>query len=333
MNLHFAEERLPEGTMCATIGFFDGVHLGHLHTLNMVRLQAAACGLTPMVVTFEQHPQHILHPEQPPVAQIMTATDRMMWLEQAGVSDVLVLEFTNELAAMTSTEFMRLLHDHYGVARLIVGFNNRFGSDRSSTFDDYKRAGAALGVTVLQASRNPHGPVSSSMIRDLIANDGDVRRAALLLGRHFYVGGKVVHGNHVGSQLGFPTANVGEMNHYQLMPAAGAYAVYAHLIDENGENELSLPGMAGVGHRPTFTAATHPCGQAKAGFHNEGGIGLEVNLFGYDGGDLYGKDITVFFVDRIRDEIKFDSTDGLRAQLEQDREAAENILREHFPNA
>lgn len=317
MKVIFANDRLDVGTMCATIGLFDGVHLGHLHTLNMVRLQAAACGLKPMVVTFDQHPQHILRPEEDPVPHIMSASDRLSWLDDAGIDTVLVFEFIPELAALTSAEFMQMLHDNYGVARLIVGYNNHFGSDTDSSIDDYKRTGDALGVTVLQATQNPYGPVNSSMIRLMIAGKGYVKLAAMLLGRYFYVRGKVVHGDHMGTSLGFPTANVGERPRYQLMPAPGAYVVTVRICDEDGNNGQLMSGMAGVGHRPTVT-------------DDQGDTTLEVNLFNYAGDDLYGKKITVIFIDRLRDEIKFDNVDDLRDQLVRDRDAAEKILKQHF---
>ncbi len=316
MNLYFAEDTLPADTMCATIGLFDGVHLGHRHLFNVLKIQAAACGLKTLAVTFDQHPQHILQLDRPPISQLMAATMRINAIDEAGIENVLVLEFTEELAAMTSTEFMQLLHDKYGVARLVVGYNNKFGSDTDSTFDDYKREGARIGVYVFGATRNNGPVVSSTIIRDAIRRRGAIRQANLMLGREFSILGTVVKGNQVGSTIGFPTANVKPDSLYQLMPPPGAYAIIAQTHDGK-----RYPGMAGVSHRPSVE-------------HDENAdIALEVNLFDYDGGDLYDRQIAVFFIDMLRrGEVKFDSTAELKSQLEQDKLAAMQAIDQYVNN-
>lgn len=299
------DNTLPQGTMVATVGQFDGVHLGHRHILRAMRLAAAKTGLHTLVVTFEENPQHTLAPHGAAlVPHIMPLHDRLQALESEGVDCTLVLRFDTALAALTAREFMTLLRDRYGVARLLVGYNNHMGCDRADG-KTCTAIGQELGIAVEIITPAPEMAVSSSLIRRTIAEQGDVATASTLLGRQFSVTGVAVHGKHVGTQIGFPTANVGHRPEHQLMPAPGAYAVRASV---NGDLYY---GMAGVGHRP----------EGAAGI-DANLIPLEVNLFDYTGGDLYDSKVKVIFVDRLRPEMHFDSLHELQQQLTRDRDAA-----------
>ena len=297
-------DSLPAHSTVAAIGMFDGVHLGHLHTLNTLRHKADSSQRQSLVVTFVNHPQHLLQPSAPPVPLIMPVDERLHLLDQAGVDYVLLLSFTHTLARLTATQFMAMLRDRWGVDGIVMGFNHRFGSDRLTRIEDYRHCGATVGIDVVKAPEYPHATVSSSIIRRDIAS-GDVAAANALMGHPFALEGIVEHGEHLGSALGFPTANVGGFAPHQLLPAAGAYAVRV------ATDNATYAGMAGVGRRPTVSP-----GHLTT---------VEVNLF--DCHDtLYGKRLRVEFFEFMRNETKFDNEQQLRQQLEADRIQAIKIL-------
>lgn len=308
-------DRLPVGTMCATVGLFDGVHMGHRRVFNMVKLQAAACGLKPLVVTFTPPPQHVLRPDHMPVKLLMSVQQRVKAIKKAGIDTVIVLNFDEQMAALTAAQFIGLLRDNYGVSRLIMGYNNLFGSDLPVNFDDYSAIGAAEGVKVLQASKFPGLMVSSSIIRIAVQRQGAMRLVSMMMDSPLTIAGTVVKGRQVGSTIGFPTANVKPECDYQLLPAIGAYSV---LVTIDDADKIVL-GMAAVGHHPTTGHSEQPT--------------IEVNLFDYDGTDLYGHRLAVKFIDCIRmGEEHFDNLDALRDRLECDRNIAKQQLTKHITN-
>lgn len=304
MTLLTHTSTLPLHSAVATIGMFDGVHLGHQLIISTLCAQARAAGKASLVVTFDRHPQHVLRPDADPTPLIMSLRERLRLLGELGVDYVLPLPFTAELARLTAGQFMATLQQRWGVDTLVMGYNHRFGSDRMDRIDDYRRAASALAMQVVQAPEYDGAHVSSSIIRRLIG-EGRVAEAAALLGRPFALEGTVVHGEHVGTGLGFPTANVGGLPPHQLLPADGAYAVQA--VTEKGR----FPGMAGVGTRPTVSDGLHSS--------------IEVNLFT---GRLmiYDQPIRVEFVQWLRGEKRFSSVTGLIHQLAVDREQALKIL-------
>lgn len=304
------------GAMVATVGLFDGVHLGHRHIINALRLRAAALGAQSMVVTFDQHPQHILAPDKEPVKQISSILDRVNRLNEAQVDNMLVFAF-EDIVLLTAREFIIKLRDDYGVVSLVMGYDNHIGSDRADA-SQCEALGEELGVSVARISKAPLGDVSSTLIRHAIAHDGDMLKAHLMLGHPFAIYGTVIHGERQGTAMGFPTANVGELSSYQLMPKLGAYAVVVELPD----TRQHFPGMAGVSLRPTF--ALDP--------DDANSLSVEVNIFADNVGDIYGNNIIVYFIDRLRDEMKFDSPEALGKQLEQDRAKAMEKLQQFFSN-
>ena len=215
-----------------------------------------------------------------------------------------------EIAKLTAYEFMdQVLRQALNVKRLVIGYDNRFGCGRKESFEDYENYGRELGIKLTQGISisfdNFKEPVSSSMIRRLIAEEGDVSKAGVLLGREYKLQGTIRPGEHIGTTLGFPTANLEPTDNSKLIPAPGVYAVWAIL-----GNGLIKPAMMNIGTRPTFG------GQKQT---------LEVNIFDYDG-NLYDKEIIVLFVDRLRRERRFDSPEALIAQLEEDKKQVEQIL-------
>lgn len=284
----------------ATIGMFDGVHLGHQFVLSKVVEEARQQDLYSMCITFSHSPKH---------EQILTPLDRKVELIQAlGIERVMVLPFTEDLKRLTAREFMKQWLCEERVKVLLTGYDNRFGHNREEGFDDYACYGRELGIEVkaLPAA----GSVSSSNIRQLLCN-GQVAEAAQSLGRPYSIGGTVVHGEHLGTLLGFPTANIKIDHPNQLIPAAGAYAVRVYRGERREERgEYAYGGMMNIGHRPTF------------GQHAQT---LEVHLFDY-AGDLYDRPLTIEFVQRLRDERQFASADALAEQLKQDAVKAKQAL-------
>lgn len=297
----------------ATIGFFDGVHLGHRHLVSEVMKKAHDSGLASMVVTFARHPRQVLQSDWRPQL-LSTFAEKSGLLSQTGVDCMAVLPFDANLASLPAREFMsEVLCRQLGVRTLVIGYDNHFGhrvAGSTEGFADYVEYGQQLGIRVCQCSPFDAGGirVSSSKVRQQLAA-GDVHLAARCLGRFYELSGSVVSGEHVGTSLGFPTANLRLFDPDKLLPASGAYAVKIRIA---GCPEL-LNGMMNIGCRPTF----HGDRQT-----------LEVHIFHFDG-NLYGREMSVSFVSRLRPELTFDGAEALAVQLAADARQAESIL-EHY---
>ena len=311
MKILGENDRLPAGSTVATIGMFDGVHLGHVTLVDFLNSQAKALGKQSLVTTFLRHPRQVLHPD-PSFKLIMPLDERLEQIAALGPDLLLTLDFTPQLASLDAEQFLELLRDRYGVSALVAGYNHRFGHNRGETFEDYCRHGQRLGVKVIKAPEylGRYAPVSSTIIRGLIAA-GRVVDARHCMGRPYTLSGKVVHGFHNGRGLGFPTANVGEIEPGLLLPHNGAYAVLAHVSGQ------CLQGMTNIGYRPTLD--------------NGRQLSIEVNLFDFDD-DIYGKDITLEFISFLRLEFKMCGLDELKRQLTLDRENAKRLLNEYLTN-
>ena len=287
--------------IAATIGMFDGFHLGHRTLVESLKREAGKRGLATAVVTFRDHPQNVLH--HAGQKWICTLDDRIQCIADQGVDYLILMDFTPELAALDSTAFMMLLRDRYHLRALVVGFNHRFGHNRSEGFDDYRANGARLGVEVVQAAEyaGEYAPVSSSIVRRYIA-EGNVEAAMHRLYHPFCLSGTVVHGLKNGRKIGFPTANVGGYSPQVIMPANGVYITLAQI--DGGD---WLPSMANIGTRPTVLT--------------EGAISVEVNIFNFDA-DIYDRRFAVRFIKRLRNEVHHASLDALKRQLAADRDAS-----------
>ena len=278
----------------ATIGMFDGVHRGHQFVLQHVADEARQRGLQSMAITFDKSGPQTLTP----------LDQKRLLLTKTGIDRIEVLTFNEALKQMTAREFMeRELRDRLNVKVLLTGYDNRFGHNRTEGFDDYVRYGQELGIEVLQLPQE--GEISSSIIRQLVS-DGDIHQANELLGNPYTILSSVEHGEHIGTKLGYPTANLVLVDQCQLVPAAGVYAVKIRM-----ENSVEWKhGMMNIGTRPTFD------GQHQT---------LEVNVFRLKE-NLYGQQLQVAFVERLRGEQRFDSIEALKEQLRQDAIEAERIL-------
>ena len=225
-----------------TIGSFDGIHCGHRLVVDMLLSTAQERGLTPSVFAFAQHPLEIIDPSRTP-PKLMTFERQQATFKALGL-EVFPIYFTAEMRRMTSSEYMRMLHADYDVDVLVIGFDNRFGSDRESTIDDYRKAAAEIGIEVIQAPQMPD--ISSTIIRNLISN-GDIEQANHKLGYHYPLTGIVEHGKELGHTIGFPTANLRPDDDRKLVPANGVYAAIAILPDGSRHG-----AMVNIGHRPTI---------------------------------------------------------------------------------
>lgn len=291
---------LPESV--ATIGVFDGVHAGHQLLIRKVCAEACNRGLCSMVITFDRQPRQLFDASFHP--QVLTTQEEKETIIAAmGIDLLVVLPFTKALATLTAHDFMQqVLHKQLNVTTLITGYDNRFGRNRSEGFDDYIRYGKEMGMQVLrgEAEMMEDGKcaVSSSVIRELLLKDGRVDLMPQCLTRYYQLSGKVMPGEHIGHQLGFPTANLEPLCADKLIPASGVYAVWAYM-----DNENPRPAMMNIGTRPTFEGVSRT---------------LEVNILDFDG-NLYGQIVTIQFVARLREEFRFDSPEALVTQLEEDR--------------
>lgn len=287
----------------ATIGFFDGVHRGHQYLIAQLRNKAAEMGLRSMVVTFCNHPREVLHADFHP--QLLTlSTEKERLLRRTGVDHVVMLPFTQEMAKLTSTDFMQMLREKYDVSALMMGYDHHFGHDAGS-FEDYAARGKEIGVKVFLAQELKDEKVSSRLVRQYL-NEGNVAQAAQLMSRPYGVDALVEHGKAIGRQLGFPTANLAWPQH-QLMPKRGVYAVDAVLEDGN-----QWRGMLNIGQRPTID--------------NDVRTTIEVHLLDFTG-NLYGREIHIDFLHRLRDEQHFANREALTEQLKHDAEMARGLKR------
>lgn len=285
----------------ATVGTFDGVHRGHRLVLKTLREEAAREGLEPVVITFDRHPLAVIAPERVPGA-LSSAEEKARMISEEGVG-VHVVPFTEQVRRLTAYEWMRRLHDRLGVKTLIVGYDNTFGSDGlTMTLSDYQSLGEVIGMRVMEAPILDG--VSSSAIRKAVKN-GNIARANELLGRPYRFEGEVRAGNRLGSKIGFPTANLLPPRGRQL-PAEGVYAALATLPDGS-----QYPAAVNIGKRPTIGDLASPI--------------VEAHIIGYEG-DLYGDSLVLDLIDRVRGEVKFDSVEDLRGQLERDVERVREIL-------
>jgi riboflavin biosynthesis protein ribF len=289
---------MPE--LVATIGFFDGVHRGHRFLIDRVIEEAQRSGMSSAVITFDRHPREVLQTDYQPDL-LSTLDEKLLLLSKTHVDNTVVLHFDASLAALTAQDFMRdVLQRQLKVRKLIIGYDNRFGHNRSEGFDDYVRYGKELGIEVICADAflPDDVRVSSSVIRTCL-REGRVEDANRLLGYDYTIESRIVSGYQNGRKMGFPTANLDVTRCQQLLPASGVYAVLVRLKDSVGWKR----GMMNIGHRPTFNGTT---------------TSMEVNLFNFSG-DLYGQELLVSFISKIRDERKFDSIDALAEQLQHDK--------------
>jgi riboflavin kinase/FMN adenylyltransferase len=291
------------------VGTFDGVHLGHQQIIARLNKVAAEKGGESVVVTFEPHPRMVLTPHDKAVRLINIAKRKYERLENAGVQHLIVLPFTLEFSRTPWQVFIKeVIVDQIHAAHLVIGYDHRFGAHRQGSHDSMLEMAQLYGFGVEEVDELLIDgiEVSSTRIRQAL-NGGLIREANRLLGYEYSITGLVVHGNRIGHQLGFPTANIETDDKFKLIAANG---VYASRVEWQGR---FYEGMSNIGIRPTI---------------NDLRFAVEVNIFDFDQ-DIYGECLTVYFVDRIRDEIKFASLQELSAQLTTDKQHIKKLLKEN----
>lgn len=304
----FREDVKLDSGYVATLGCFDGVHLGHRLLIETVKQKAKERNMLAAVITFDRQPQEVFDPEFSPQL-LSTQREKEEVIASLGVDLLVVLPFTRELARLSAYDFMQqVLHDRLNVSVLITGYDHRFGHNRMEGFDDYVRYGKTIGMEVLRGDvayfPGEKKAVSSSVIRQLL-KDGRVEMVREALKRPYSLTGQVVKGEHVGHELGFPTANL-EVDHpNKMIPAPGVYAVWAIIDSER------LMAMMNIGTRPTFQGRRQT---------------LEVHIINNKVGDVYGQTLTVEFVERLRSEQCFDSREALVEQLRADKAEVTELL-------
>ena len=292
--------------MVVATGFFDGVHVGHRLVIKQLVEAAAVRGDESMVMTFWPHPRNVLQKEARSLRLLTTLAEKRDMLHGLGVDHVEVLPFTKEFSTMTMREYLHMLMEKYGVKTVLLGYDNRFGSDAAGA-DEVAAAAVELGLEVLRVEMVPSEKgfaVSSTKIRERL-EEGDVEGASAMLGYDYSLQGVVVAGNRLGRTIGFPTANMQLYEPLKLIPGNGVYFVKVKTLGNH------YYGMCNIGCRPTVGT-----GNART---------IETNIFDFDE-DIYGLDLEVTFISRIREEVRFDSLDDLRIQLEKDRNACRTVI-------
>ena len=299
--------------MIVATGFFDGVHLGHRQVIRQLVETAAARGDESMVLTFWPHPRTVLQDDARSLRLLSTLAEKKALLTELGVDHVEVLPFSREFSRWTAREYLEeVVIGRYGGRAILLGYDNRFGSDGLAP-EEIARLAASLGLDVIRpecvvgpgplrsgnAGRSlaPEGAISSTRIRKEL-EEGRVEEAAAMLGYPYRLHGVVVAGNRLGRTIGFPTANMQLYEPLKLVPANGVYQVKVETLGQ------TYTGMCNIGVRPTVGA-----GNART---------IETHILDFNE-DIYGLDITISFLRKVRDERRFDSLDDLRAQLERDR--------------
>lgn len=282
-----------------TIGTFDGVHQGHRQIIARLKELARQTGGETVILTFFPHPRMIIHPEDQDLKLITTIHERAALLEQLGVDHLIITPFSRDFSNQTAEAYIRdILVNKIGTRQIIIGYDHRFGKDRQGGLSDLQQAAPVYGFEVIEIPKQDidHVAVSSTRIREALLKS-DIEQANAFLGYPFFITGKVIRGNQIGRQIGYPTANLLVEEGYKLIPADGIFAATVQLNDE------TFQGMAYIGHRPTINGMTR---------------NIEVNIFDFNR-DIYNQTLQMNFIHFVRHDVKFSSLEGLKDQLAQDK--------------
>lgn len=289
-----------------TVGSFDGVHVGHAKILSTLVNRAKERNCRSVLLTFEPHPRKVVSKDFN--LRLLTLTDeKKRLISQLDVDEIIVIPFTKEFSQMSSDDFFNeFIIKKIGIKEIILGYDHRFGKGRDGDENKVRELGKLFGFDVITVPPVKFGDltVSSSLIRKELA-EGRVKNIRDYLNRYYSITGSVSEGDKRGRLLGFPTANISVTDSDKMIPSNGVYAVRVIIGDE------TFNGVMNIGKRPTFQSIENTI--------------LEVNIFDFEK-NIYGREITVEFIDRLRDEQKFSSKDELIAQIEKDKKRALEIL-------
>jgi riboflavin kinase/FMN adenylyltransferase len=303
---HHIDEFEPIKNAVVTIGTFDGVHLGHRKIIKRIKELADEIGGETVILTFFPHPRMILHPEDQDLKLITTIAEKADLLEELGVDHLIITPFSRDFSNQTAEEYIReVLVKKIGTKKIVIGYDHRFGKDRQGGLADLQRLAPDYDFEVMEIPEQDINDVavSSTRIREALLND-KIELANEFLGYPFYITGKVIKGDQLGRQLGYPTANLLVEEKYKLIPGDGIFAVKVHI---NGE---IFKGMAYIGQRPTINGMTR---------------NIEVNIFDFDA-DIYNQIIRIDFYYFVRGDVKFASLDELVVQLGEDKKDVTRLL-------
>lgn len=289
-----------------TQGTFDGVHTGHLKILNSIVSLAKVSNCKSVLLTFDPHPRQILSSENNNIKLLSSLDEKLELLENTGLDYVIVINFDKNFAEMSAEDFVKkILVEKIGVKTMVVGYDHRFGRNREGTFADLEKLSNKYNFNVkeIEAFDIENAVVSSTKIRKSLLQ-GDVFTANKYIGRYYQLGGTVIEGKRLGTEIGYPTANIKVDNNEKLIPANGVYAVKVKY-----KNKL-YGGMLNIGNRPTIQNAKWS---------------VEVNIFEFNK-NIYNENLTICFISRMREEKKFDSIEELKNQLTKDKHNANKIL-------
>ena len=317
-----------------TIGTFDGVHIGHQKIIARLQEVASQTGGETVILTFFPHPRMILHPEDVNIKLITTMREKAELLEKLGIDHLIITPFTRDFSNLSPEQYIKnILVDKIGTCQIVMGYDHRFGKDREGGLEYLQKLGPAYGYEVEEIPEQDihEMAVSSTKIRSSLLT-GDVNMANDFLGHPFHLTGKVIKGDQIGRQLGYPTANLFVEENYKLIPSDGIYAVTveveglklkveseqpdndefsgANLLPQISNLKSLKKGMAYIGHRPTVNGMSR---------------NIEVNIFDFDE-EIYKQTIRLYFHDYIRGDQKFNSLDELKVQLAKDEVSAKGLL-------
>ncbi len=310
MEVHYTLDNLEISDPVVSIGVFDGVHRGHRYLFDRMKEIASRIPGETVIMTFWPHPRIVLNHQPEKLKYLSTLKGKQELLEDCGIDHLIILPFSEDLRNMTACEFVEnILVEKMHIHTLVMGFNHVFGKDREGDFEKIRDCGRKLAFDVVrvEAKKIDRKAVSSSLIREILWS-GDVRLAEKYLGYPFFIIGRIVSGKRIGRSIGFPTANIRADDEHKLIPGDGVYAVHVFLSGKK------YGGMLNIGFRPTVNQGP----PEKT---------IEVHIFDFHG-DIYSQDVTVTFLERIRDERKFDKIEDLAQQLKKDKEITLKILQD-----
>ena len=307
MRIYHSIEDFPSDVnTIVTIGTFDGVHKGHQIIINRINEIAKKKAMESVVLTFDPHPRHVIYPDDQELRLIHTLEEKIEALRKTGVQNLVLHKFTKEFSRTESVNFIRdFLVTKLNMKYMVVGFDHHFGKNRQGTFDNLIELSDAYGFKIEKIKPQNIGEVtiSSTKIRNAIL-EGDCKKANTYLSANFSITGKVVQGNKIGSSIGYPTANIEIENQWKILPKNGVYAVKILLKNQQ------YFGMLNLGNRPSIS---------------DDSFAIEVHLFDFNA-TIYNEELKIEFIQRIRDEKKFESLEKLKFQLLIDSNNCKKVL-------
>jgi riboflavin kinase/FMN adenylyltransferase len=303
---HHIDDFKPVKNAVVTIGTFDGVHVGHRKIISRIKELAQASGGETVILTFFPHPRMILHPEDESIKLINTINEKAELLEQLGVDHLIITPFSRDFSNQSAEDYIRdILVNKIGTKKIVIGYDHRFGKDRRGGLDDLLKFAPVYGFDVIEIPEQDINEVaiSSTRVREALLQ-ANIDLANTFLGYPFFITGKVIRGDQIGRQIGYPTANIMVEEKYKLIPDDGIFAVKVQL------QGTEYKGMAYIGSRPTINGMTR---------------NIEVNLFDFNK-EIYNETIRMEFFHFVRGDAKFNGLDELKAQIAKDKLEVTRLL-------